>query len=228
MEIEGLDKGLLAGGQLIEEADQPGPADAAGRRVDDRALLDLIKVAQQSCGIPVVNVAQLPLEQSNQQQGQHAVQRVDLDLLVSPMPHGLPGDGIGAVQASEGRFDLSLSVGGGDDLLRAPAGLIGHPDAAAKQMGRQLVQGLLVAHHRQREMAILILEVNRQQAWQVLFGEQPLNLTLHALARGLAAPRPLAVACQAFLERGQTSLRLGQMLLHPAQAAPRPARDCRS
>jgi len=36
-------------------------------------------------------------------------------------------------------------VGGGNDLLGASAGLVGHPDAAAKQMGGQVMQSFLMA-----------------------------------------------------------------------------------
>src|SRR2546426_2958098 len=126
-EVEELVEAVLDGVHLGGHATGWGPP--AGGGVDEDGLLDAGQGGEHFAHAHrVAGLGGLAAHEAGDGEGEDAVEGVDADLLVGPVPHGTEADDVGVFHLAEVAFGFGLGAVGGDRLGVGPVVVVGEED----------------------------------------------------------------------------------------------------
>ena len=131
--------------------------------------------------------AQVALQQTGQQQRQHAAEDVDLDLLIGPVVLGAQGDAVGALHLAEGPFDMVLGAIAAHDIGIAPVVVVGEQERLAEQGRPQVLPGRLVEGVGEGGKAAFLSDLDGEEVAHVAGAQPAVDFPGHALEAGRAA-----------------------------------------
>ena len=187
-QIKSLVEGALVLAQGRDNSLQTGLAMTAVGRMEQSDLADFAELLEQGVERAwQAMAAQVALQQTGQQQRQHAAEHVDLDLLIGPVVLGAQGDAVRPLHLAEGAFDVVLGAIAAHDVGVAPVVVVGEQERLAEQGRLQVLPSRLVEVVGERRKVVLLSDLDREEVAHVAGAQPAVDFPGHALEAGRAA-----------------------------------------